>query len=230
MLKYIFQVACPICQSTFLNSVHFIRHAADKHFMERLRNDLPHFSPFKCPLCPFEGKDLKLLVRHYGMTHKMVLKLLNERAGIHDSYDESILRTLETHESNRETCPLCSSNFGGRYMLLRHLADCHFRERLCQGVQHGEVYKCPFPDCNHSSKDKGGFVRHYGLVHKMVQKWLREMGIHGFDEDSSKKSGGGVVNRHPMQSTPLHVILSFNNSKSLSYIHGIKTIHFVLGL
>jgi hypothetical protein len=52
-------------------------------------------------------------------------------------------------------------------MLLRHLADCHFRERLCQGMQQGEIYKCP--ECQHSSKDKGGFVRHYGLVHKMVQ-------------------------------------------------------------
>jgi hypothetical protein len=96
-------------------------------------------------------------------------------------------------------------------MLLRHLADCHFRERLCQGVQQGDLYKCP--DCNHSSKDKGGFVRHYGLVHKMVQKWLREMGIVGFDDDSKKPtpSGGGNIARHPMQSTPLHVRLLFNH-------------------
>ena len=85
-------------------------------------------------------------------------------------------------------------------MLLLHLADCHFRERLCQGVQQGDLYKCP--DCNHSSKDKGGFVRHYGLVHKMVQKWLREMGIQGFDEDSKKANAN---RQHPMQSTPLHV-------------------------
>ena len=35
------------------------------------------------------------------------------------------------------------------------------------------TYKCPAPDCNHESKDKGGYVRHYGLVHKMVQKWLK---------------------------------------------------------
>ena len=113
--------------------------------MERLRLDLPPFAPFRCPIqiCNFEAKDLKLLVRHYGINHKMVIKLLNERAGNLDSYDEAILKTLETQESNRESCPLCSSNFGGRYMLLRHLADCHFRERLCQGVQQGEVYKCP---------------------------------------------------------------------------------------
>ena len=55
----------------------------------------------------------------------------------------------------------------------------------------------------HSSKDKGGFVRHYGLVHKMVQKWLKEMGITGFDEESKKAAV--TMNRTPMQSTPVHV-------------------------
>ena len=95
----------------------------------------------------------------------------------------SINLGLESHLP-RESCPLCTSNFGGRYMLLRHLADCHFRERLCEGVQTGEVYKCP--QCAHESKDKGGFVRHYGLVHKMVQKWLKEMGINGYDDESRK--------------------------------------------
>ena len=71
-------------------------------------------------------------------------------------------------------------------MLLRHLADCHFRERLCQGLPQGaEVYKCP--ECNHESKDKGGFVRHYGLVHKMVQTWLKEMGINGFESTEVEK-------------------------------------------
>ena len=75
-------VACPICTSTFLNGTHFLRHAADKHFLDVLKADLPAVAPFKCPYCTnFTGKDLKLLVRHYGLQHKMVLKLLNERAG-----------------------------------------------------------------------------------------------------------------------------------------------------
>ena len=65
----------------------------------------------------------------------------------------------------------------------------------------GDTYKCP--KCGHTSKDKGGFVRHYGLVHKMVQKWLKEMGITGFDEESKKAAV--TMNRTPMQSTPVHV-------------------------
>ena len=104
------------------------------------------------------------------------MKFLNERAGKPNCFDEAVLKAFETIDSNRESCPLCSSTFQNRYMLLRHLADCHFRERLCQGMvtsPDSSTYKCPAPDCNHESKDKGGYVRHYGLVHKMVQKWLK---------------------------------------------------------
>ncbi len=139
-------------------------------------------------------------VRHYGIKHNVVIRVLNERAGRGPNcFDQSILKQHETAEGQRECCPLCKSNFGGRYMLLRHLADCHFRERLCQGLQQGDVFKCPA--CTHESKDKGGFVRHYGLVHKMVQKYVAEMGIN-IDEEAKKqpseqqqeggnRSGGG---------------------------------------
>ena len=30
-------------------------------------------------------------------------------------------------------------------------------------------------------------MRHYGLVHKVVQGWLKEMGITGFDEREKKQ-------------------------------------------
>jgi hypothetical protein len=58
----------------------------------------PQFAPFRCPVsvCTFEAKDLKMLVRHYGVSHKMVVKLLNERSGNHDSFDEAVLKTFET--------------------------------------------------------------------------------------------------------------------------------------
>ena len=59
----------------------------------------------------------------------MVLKYLNDRAGIINSYDDSILKQYKTQDTNREHC---KSSFNGRYMLLQYLCDCHFRERLCQ--------------------------------------------------------------------------------------------------
>merc|ERR1719188_1821548 len=112
---------------------------------------------------------------------------MNERCGKPNCFDAAVLKQYETTESNRECCPLCKSNFAGRYMLLRHLADCHYRERLCEGLPPGgDSFKCPA--CNHESKDKGGFVRHYGLVHKMVQKWLKESGLM---DDLGEDDGAG---------------------------------------
>ncbi len=125
------------------------------------------------------------------MKHHIVIRILNDKAGRGPNcFDQSILKQHESSDGQRECCPLCKSNFGGRYMLLRHLADCHFRERLCQGLQQGDVFKCPA--CSHESKDKGGFVRHYGLVHKMVLKYAEEMGIK-IDDESTKKGGNGSV-------------------------------------
>ena len=49
----------------------------------------------------------------------MVIKLFNERAGIMNSYDDTILKQFETEI---DTCPLCQSSFAGRQLLLCHLA------------------------------------------------------------------------------------------------------------
>ena len=98
-------------------------------------------------------------------------------------------------------------------MLLRHLCDCHFRERLCQGLPPASgvdtTYKCPI--CSHESKDKGGFVRHYGLVHKVVQGWLKEMGITGFDEGEKKQKI--EFTQHQQVNIFLYIRFSYNVSR-----------------
>ena len=66
--------------------------------------------PFKCPHCNFDGKDVKLQVRHYGIKHHVVVRMLNERAGRGPNcYDQSVLKQHETSEGQRESCPLCGS-------------------------------------------------------------------------------------------------------------------------
>ena len=48
-----------ICTVTFLNGIHFLRHAADKHFWQILLKDLPQF---KCPYCPATCKNLMVTI------------------------------------------------------------------------------------------------------------------------------------------------------------------------
>ena len=71
-------IQCPICNSPFLTSPQFLRHLTDNHFYDQLCSEFPSFKPFSCPLCNFEGKDRKTLTHHYGISHKVVLKLLND--------------------------------------------------------------------------------------------------------------------------------------------------------
>ena len=66
----------------------------------------------------------------------MVLRFFNETMGNPDCDDSDILKTFEVQPPPsggdiKEDCPLCSHQFSGRYLLLRHLADCHFSKKFC---------------------------------------------------------------------------------------------------
>merc|ERR1719319_884861 len=124
----------------------------------------------------------------------MVVKVFNEQAGRPNCFDTSILQQFEV-KGVREGCPLCKGTFQGRPLLLRHLSDTHFRDRICAGIpdHEGVIYKCP--QCSHAARDRQAFVRHYGMVYKMVIKYLNEMGIHSLDEDRKSTPASPAAQR-----------------------------------
>ena len=68
----------------------FHQHLCDKHFKDNLSARLPTAAPLACPVpgCPYIAKDSRQsLIRHYGMTHKIVVDLLKEHV---NGYDESM--------------------------------------------------------------------------------------------------------------------------------------------
>ena len=176
-------VSCPMqgCGVTCANPQILMRHATDKHFADRFARELPQAPPFQCPLCGQNFADQITMIRHWGISHKMVIKVINEQMGRPNCYDLAVLKQFEV-QGTRENCPLCKGTFQGRQLLLRHLCDTHFKDRMCNGIpdQEGLIYKCP--QCNHVARDRQSFVRHYGIVHKMVVKYLNEMGLHCLDE------------------------------------------------
>jgi hypothetical protein len=127
----------------------------------------------------------------------MAIKVFNEQVGRPNSFDTSVLKKYEVRSSPggggcRETCPLCKGSFQGRQLLLRHLADTHFKDRMCNNMpeREGLVYQCP--QCAHVARDRQSFVRHYGIVHRMVVKYLNEMGIHSLDDEVGPMGGKGA--------------------------------------
>ena len=85
---------------------------------------------------------------------------------------------------------------------MRHLSDTHFKDRMCNRIpdQEGLIYKCP--QCNHIARDRQSFVRHYGIVHKMVVKYLNEMGIHSLYDEARNSSDPQSPATTPQPNTP----------------------------
>jgi hypothetical protein len=191
-------ISCPIvnCNQSFANAGLLCRHATDQHFCDRFARELPVVPPFACPLCGKNYPDQMSLIRHWGVTHQMAVKVFNEQMGRPNSFDMSVLKKYEVRGGAfRETCPLCKGSFQGRQLLLRHLADTHFKDRMCNNMpdREGLVYQCP--QCPHVARDRQAFVRHYGIVHHMVIKYLNEMGIHSLD---SEGAGGSKAPQSPV--------------------------------
>ena len=106
-----FGFACPTCQFTSTYEKmwgpkgHMKKHHGQSHgkHVQNLHKIIKKFlleenydvSPH-CPLCLYENishqNDFSDLVRHYGLEHKIIFKYLNEREGIKNSFDESILK------------------------------------------------------------------------------------------------------------------------------------------
>jgi hypothetical protein len=83
------KLKCPFCEVMFAARYPFHQHLCDKHFKDVLGKSVPLQAPFLCPVqgCNYVAKDSRQsLIRHYGMTHKVVNELLKSFApGFDDS-------------------------------------------------------------------------------------------------------------------------------------------------
>merc|ERR1719232_2345446 len=52
----------------------FYRHLAETHYKSYLTQFLPPPGnpPYRCPLCPYENKEMSPMIRHFGVAHKKV--------------------------------------------------------------------------------------------------------------------------------------------------------------
>jgi hypothetical protein len=90
-------ISCPIvnCNQSFANAGLLCRHATDQHFCDRFARELPVVPPFACPLCGKNYPDQMSLIRHWGVTHQMAVKVFNEQMGRPNSFDMSVLKKYE---------------------------------------------------------------------------------------------------------------------------------------
>ena len=98
----------------------YLKHLSKVHFKHKLLSEMPKQAPYKCPWpsCEVTKKDRFNLALHYGMIHKMALKLVQEMP--EDALDEEV----------EATCKICHESFTAHRYLYTHLSDTHFQPDL----------------------------------------------------------------------------------------------------
>ena len=71
-------------------------------------------------------------------------------------------------------CSYCTTVSKTKSDFYRHLSEKHFKAELARELPTAPPFKCPVQACTYESKDNSvsPLVKHYGIVHKAVYKFL----------------------------------------------------------
>ena len=119
------------------------KHCAFKHFNEEMKAELPKEYPAKCPLCEYVSKTKTSLMIHYGITHKEVVKLIenalrNNPDGMPSSTSAAKTKLVSTTSSSLPAleqpfvCPVCNLSISTSQKD-GHLCS-HFKEELSKDL------------------------------------------------------------------------------------------------
>ena len=208
------QYNCKFCSEEFKWQYELLKHCVFRHFLDDIKKDLPDEFPAKCPKCEFTGRNRSTLVLHYGVTHRVIQKLIEDA----QSNPESVANKLRapprgataastsasaSQQSQVErpfSCPLCSLKVSRRQQM-DHLCT-HFSERLSQRLPASGPFACP--DCRFVGTDRRRLVRHYGghhgHAHALLVEHLRDAGKDVTAADVVKQErvlSGGETTRIP---------------------------------
>ena len=208
------QYNCKFCSEEFKWQYELLKHCVFRHFLDDIKKDLPDEFPAKCPKCEFTGRNRSTLVLHYGVTHRVIQKLIEDA----QSNPESVANKLRapprgataaatsasaSQQSQVErpfSCPLCSLKVSRRQQM-DHLCT-HFSERLSQRLPAAGPFACP--DCRFVGTDRRRLVRHYGghhgHAHALLVEHLRDAGKDVTAADVVKQErvlSGGETTRIP---------------------------------
>ena len=84
------KVKCPFCELMFAARYAFYQHLCDKHFKDTLAQQVPVHPPYQCPVggCAYIARDSRQsLIRHFGMTHKVIAELLKRHVPDYETID-----------------------------------------------------------------------------------------------------------------------------------------------
>ena len=79
------------------------------------------------------------------------------------------------------------------------MAHAHFKDKLMKDLKDkSPPFRCPAPDCNYETRERDKWSRHYGSVHGLIKKYLKQY----FDEHPEEKRSSASINNSD-QSSPI---------------------------
>ena len=143
----------------------FYRHLAETHYKTYLAQYLPQPGnpPYRCPLCPYENKEMSPMIRHYGVAHKKVKEAIgNEIVGKY--IPESEMAPCRPAKNQHSTTPQPSTPTHAVYeskpSYTNHQNDSQSTVQV--------LVKCPYHDCDMEFSARYAFWQH------MCDKHLKE--------------------------------------------------------
>ena len=169
------------------------KHCLFKHFNEEIKANISDEPPFKCPenKCEYIGATKTAALCHYGITHKIVAKHIEEAIKKDPSLEMAKASIAATSTlSNIPTrgrgsvkppsedyeapfkCLMCnlSVSSGQRNA---HLCR-HFHDILSADLPVKAPFECPKEKCRFVGIDRLTLIRHYGGYHGLVDQYLKD--------------------------------------------------------
>ncbi len=195
---------CKLCESLPIlkSNVDFLRHLTDVHFLEEVSAEVPNersntnvedssskTAAFKCDRCDYSAMNRLILINHYGVTHRLTVKLYFEAMGIQDEdwQTTEMFADVGKRPSSSEPrkcqplrlpCRVCGVVLLENE-LITHLANSHFSD-LVTSVPKQPPFKCPL--CPHFSESYERCLKHFGFYH---QKFQHESMVKAEEENHS---------------------------------------------
>lgn len=188
---------CRLCPETaFKWQSCLYKHFLINHFNEQIRSLLPKEEPFKCPKCEYSAKQKHILMLHFGITHKVVLKLIEEAAAqgqpmilkasaedLQISTSSAAAKATSKNSSSEKlvtekafNCPLCPLSISHglkRGHLVKHFyAQLSAEVALKSASSESSPFECHL--CRHVAIDRKSLVRHVGVIHGLVDSYIKD--------------------------------------------------------
>ena len=88
------------------------------------------------------------------------------------------------------------------------MAHAHFKDKLLNDlVDKSPPFRCPAPDCSYETRERDKWSRHYGSVHGLIKKYLKQ-----YFEENPEKAHSSYTNDKSSAASPPDSFLSPSNT------------------